>query len=429
METFIVISLVFAQGMCSMAEAALLSVRKNRLKSEVEKGSTSAKKILDLAEEPDAFLSALQFSHTTLMFVALAYGLEVFREPLQDYFQTLSAELEPYSAYLSWTLMVLGLIFLSLLFGQALPRRIGEAAPERVAKFLIPAMGWLMLLIRPLTWIFEWITKLLLKIMRVDTSANNQVTEEEIHALLQEGAETGLMDEIEQDIVKRVFHLGEVRISSLMTHRSDLIWIDVRRSFAENMEKIRSEHHSVYPVCDGSMDEILGLVHLKELYLSDIHDFNLEALKPILQEPLIIPDTLDAYTVLEDFKTHRKHQGIIVDEYGIVVGMLTLNDILEALVGDISDAPEQEYQIVQRDEQSYLVDAQYSFYDFINYFELEYGDFSDEHFKTLAGFILHQLRHIPKTGERLQWREFEFEIVDMDAKKIDKVMVTRRSEV
>jgi putative hemolysin len=289
-------------------------------------------------------------------------------------------------------------------------------------------MNLLQKVVYPFIWVLSKSSQLLLNILHIKTGNDSQVTEEEIKAILQQGAETGIVDEIEQDIVRRAFFLGDVKISSLMTYRSDIIWVDITRNFEANINKLKSESHSVYPVCDGELDKIVGMVHVKDLYLKEIDNFTQDNLKEVIKEPLIILENMDAYQVLEVFKSHRKHQAVVVDEFGVVVGLVTLNDILEALVGDISDSPHEEYQLVDRGNDTYLVDGQYSFYDFATYFELEYGDFSEESFKTVAGFILHHLRHIPKEGEKFVWEQFTFEIMDMDGNKVDKLLVTVKEQ-
>ena len=408
-----------------MAEIALVSAKKIRLKHQAEKGSLMAKRALQLAEQPDKFLSTTQIGITLTGILLGMYSGDALGQKLEPIFREI-----PTIAHLSSTLATIVsltfITYITLVLAELLPKRIGLSNPETIAKLVALPMSFLQSLVYPFTWILGTSTSLLLSLLRITKSPDSQVTEEEIKALLQQGAETGVVEEIEQDIVRRAFFLGDVKISSLMTHRNDIVWVDVKKTMSENMELMRSEIHSVYPIGDGTLERIIGMVHLKDLYLRDINDFSPESLKDLIQDPLVILENMDAYTVLEIFKTHRRHQAMILDEFGGVVGMVTLNDILEALVGDISDAPHQEYQIIQRDEHSYLVDGQYSFYDFVTYFDLEYGDFSEESFKTVAGFLLHHLRHIPKEGEQYTWERFTFEIVDMDGNKIDKLLVTLR---
>ncbi|MGB8194946.1 MAG: hemolysin family protein, partial [Chitinophagaceae bacterium] len=241
-----------------------------------------------------------------------------------------------------------------------------------------------------------------------------------IKAMISEGTEHGAIEEAEQEIIERVFHLGDRNITSLMTHRSDIIWFDLNDNEEKIKEKIVGEPHSVYPICDGDIDNLKGVVSIKDLYVAD----DLTLFKDLMTPPLFVPVNVSAYQVLEKFKESRIHCCYIVDEYGSMQGMITLNDILEAIVGDIPEQHIEDYGIVKREDGSYLVDAQIPFYNFLTYFEqTEHMNEGDHDFNTLAGFILHKLEHIPQTGETVEWKGFKLEIIDMDAQRIDKVLV------
>jgi putative hemolysin len=261
----------------------------------------------------------------------------------------------------------------------------------------------------------------LVKLFNIKTT-ENQVTEEEIKAMISEGTEQGAIEEAEQEIIERVFHLGDRTITSLMTHRSDLIWFDQNDNEASIREKILQEPHSMYPVCDGEVDNIKGVVSLKDLYVaSDLTKF-----KDLMQPPLYVPENNTAYQVLEKYKQSKLHTCFIIDEYGSLLGMITLNDILEAIIGDLPEAHEDDYEITEREDGTFLVDAQIPFYDFLSRFEkTEQMNDSEQEFDTLAGFILDELKRIPQTGDKFEWEGFTIEIVDMDAQRIDKVLVSR----
>jgi putative hemolysin len=252
-------------------------------------------------------------------------------------------------------------------------------------------------------------------------SEDSNVTEDEIKAIINEGTEQGTIEEAEQEIIERVFHLGDRNITSLMTHRSDIIWFDLHENEETIKEKIIREPHSVYPICDGEIDNIKGVVSIKDLYVTDDNVL----FKDIMTTALFVPENNTAYMVLEKFKQSKIHCCFIVDEYGSLLGLITLNDILEAIIGDIAQPNIPDYEIKEREDGTFLVDAQIPFYDFLARFHK--GDWltdSDNDFDTLAGFILSELEHIPSSGEKLEWRGFTFEIVDMDAQRIDKVLVT-----
>jgi putative hemolysin len=271
----------------------------------------------------------------------------------------------------------------------------------------------------PFVWLLTKSGNLIIRIFNIRRN-DNQVTEEEIKAIISEGTEHGAIEEAEQEIIERVFHLGDRNITSLMTHRSDIIWFNLDDNEEKIKQKILQEPHSAYPICDGSIDEIKGVVSIKDLYVNP----DMVLFKDIMQPALFIPENNSPYQVLEKFKSSKIHSAFIVDEYGSILGLLTLNDILEAIVGDIPQPDVADYEIQEREDGSFLVDAQIPFYDFLTRFEKTEWMHEGEHdFDTLAGFILHSLERIPKTGENFDWKGFRFEIIDMDGHRIDKVLV------
>jgi putative hemolysin len=273
--------------------------------------------------------------------------------------------------------------------------------------------------------LLNFVSNLFFLVFPIKSSRKSNVTEEEIKAIINEGTEQGTIQEEEQEIIERVFHLGDRNITSLMTHRSDIIWFDLHETEEMIKEKVLREPHSVYPVCDGQIDNVKGMVTIKDMYVTE----NTTAFKDFMTAPLYVPENNTAYQVLEKFKQTRKHSCIIVDEYGSLLGIITLNDILEAIIGEIPQPDLADYEIIPRDDGSYLVDAQIPFYDFLSHFDkTEWMNEGEHEFDTLAGFILHELERIPKTGDMLYWRTFKFEIVDMDNQRIDKVLVTTMNE-
>jgi putative hemolysin len=291
---------------------------------------------------------------------------------------------------------------------------------ERIARMVARPMHLLSRIGYPIVALLNWLSNLFFVVFSIKPSSDSNVTEDEIKAIIHEGTEQGTIEEAEQEIIERVFHLGDRNITSLMTHRSDIIWFELHNTEEMIREKILKEPHSVYPVCDGEIDNIKGMVSIKDLYMAN----DSTQFKHLMKPALFVPENNSAYQVLEKFKQAKTHSCCIVDEYGSLLGMITLNDILEAIVGDIPQPDMTDYEIVKRDDGSFLVDAQIPFYDFLVYFDkTEWMNEGEHEFDTLAGFILHQLEHIPKTGEGMEWKDFKFEIVDMDAQRIDKVMV------
>ena len=420
MEVVIILVLILLNGIFSMAEIALVSARKVRLENAARQGDEKAKAALKLSNNPDTFLSTVQIGITLIALITGLYSGEQFKTDVQSYINNFPL-LAPYSNSIATAIIVIVVTYFTLVLGELLPKRIGLANPEVIAKAVAKPMNFISRVTYPFVWLLSNSTSVLVKVIGLKRSSDSNVTEEEIKAIISEGTSSGAIEETEQEIIERVFHLGDRNITSLMTHRTDIIWLDVHEEGESYKRKIKAAPHSVYPVCEGQIDNIKGIVSLKAMYVSD--DFTL--FKDLMIPALFVPDNNTAYQVMEKFKETQIHAAFIVDEYGTFLGMITLNDILEAIVGDMPETGQDDYNMIKREDGSYLIDAQIPFYDFLSEFDMEdlMAEFEQE-FDTLAGFILHHLEHIPQTGEKLEWREFTFEIVDMDAHRIDKILVT-----
>jgi putative hemolysin len=417
-EIFILLGLILVNGLFSMAEIALVSARKARLESQANKGDQRAKEALALANKPDTFLSTVQIGITLIGILTGIISGDTLKERLAAFLGQFEV-IASYANGAATAIIVICITYFSLVLGELVPKRLGLANPEAIAKFMAAPMKMVTFITYPFIWLLSKSTSLISSIFNLN-SKDNQVTEEEIKAIISEGTEHGAIEEAEQEIIERVFHLGDRNITSLMTHRSDIIWFDVNDNEQSIKEKIIQEPHSVYPICEGQIDNIKGMVSIKDLYVAD----DLKLFKEIMQPAMFVPENNSAYQVIEKFKQSQIHSCFIVDEYGSLLGMITLNDILEAIVGDIPQTDVEDYEIVQREDGSYLVDAQIPFYNFLTKFEkTEWMNEGEKDFDTMAGFILHQLQRIPKPGESLEWRGFHFEIIDMDAQRIDKVLV------
>ncbi|MCC6289476.1 MAG: HlyC/CorC family transporter [Chitinophagaceae bacterium] len=419
MEILIILGLILLNGIFSMAEIALVSSRKARLESQANKGDKSAKEALELAERPDTFLSTVQIGITLIGILTGIYSGEALKTELIDFLNRYDF-IRQYSGITATTIIVIVITYFTLVLGELVPKRIGLSRPETIAKLVAKPMSFLSKLTYPFVWLLSKSTHLTVKLFNIKPK-DNQVTEEEIKAIISEGTEQGTIEEAEQEIIERVFHLGDRNITSLMTHRNDIVWFDLEKNEAVIKEKIFAEPHSVYPVCDSNIDNIKGVVAIKDLYLHE----NTTLLKEIMQPALFVPENNTAYQVLERFKETKIHCCFVVDEYGSLQGMITLNDILEAIVGEISQVNTVDYEIKEREDGSYFIDGQLPFYDFLSTFhKTEWMNEGEQEFDTLAGFILHQLERIPRTGDTLEWRGFTFEIADMDGHRIDKILVT-----
>ncbi|MDF9829555.1 hemolysin family protein [Parabacteroides sp. PF5-6] len=421
MEIIIILGLILLNGVFAMSEIALVSARKSRLEIDAKKGNKSARTALKLANEPDRFLSTVQIGITLIGILTGLYSGEAFAGDLAEVMAGIPL-LQPYALGIAKTTIVILVTYLTLIFGELVPKRIGMGFAESVSKVIAKPMHYLSVIASPFVWILSQSTALVVKVLRLKASDDNRVTEEEIKAIVQEGFDGGEVQEVEQDIVERVFNLGDRNVGSIMTHRSDLVWLDIADTPAQIREKVQENLYNIYPVVDGKLDELEGVVYLKDLFLYlDKPDFSL---KNVIRPAEYLPENQSVYNALAQFKGARDKYGIVTDEFGGIQGIVTMKDILEGLVGAVPEEGEEE-EIVQRADGSWLVDGQLSFYDFLEYFDLV--DLYAEHdYNTLSGLILEILEHVPRTGEKLTWMIFDLEIVDMDGARIDKVLVTNR---
>ncbi|GEO08492.1 hemolysin family protein [Segetibacter aerophilus] len=422
-EVFIILGLILLNGVFAMAEIAVVSSRKTRLEVQANKGDVNAKKALRLANHPDNFLSTVQIGITLMSILTGIFSGDNIKNSLIEFLKGFPA-LNPYQGSIATVIVVFCITYLSLI-SELTAKRIGLSRPEAIAKWVATPMQLISKVAYPFVWFLSKSTDLISKLFKT-TPNDTTVTEEEIKAIINEGTETGAIEEKEQEIIERVFHLGDRNITSLMTHRSDIVWMDVNCKVADIKQKMREVVHTSYPLCEGVIDNIKGIISIKDIMLADDNIL----LKDLMKPGLFVPENNSVYQVLEKFKQVQATSCFIVDEYGSVEGMMTLNDILEAIVGDIGPTDEDDYEITEREDGTYLIDAQIPFYDFLSRFEkTEYMNEGEHDFNTLAGFILHQLRTIPETGETLEWNGFRLEIMDMDGNRIDKVLVTISEEM
>lgn len=407
-----------------MSEIALISSRKTKLEIASKNGDRRAAAALELANSPNRFLSTVQIGITLISILTGIFSGNTLTIGIQDFLTGLGFELK-YADNIAVGLVVVIIGFVQLVLGELVPKRIGMSNPEAIAKTMAAPMNVLSTITSPFIWLLTKCSDLIIKILGIEVS-DSSVTEEEIKSMIQEGTTGGAIDEIEQEIVQNVFHLGDRKITSLMTNRSDLTYLDLEDSIQENIEKIIETKHSVYPICKDGIDNISGLLYIKDLLGKDLGT-ELQNLANLGKEPLFIPENNQAYQALEKFREERIHMGIILDEYGSVMGIITLNDILDALVGDISMDDEFEYDVFEREDGSFLVDASLPFDDFLNQFEIVINNRKEyTGFDTLGGFALHILQEIPDTGDTFEWEDYEFEIIDMDKNRIDKILLKKK---
>jgi putative hemolysin len=402
-----------------MSEIALISARKNRLENAAKKGNPSAQAALDLANSPNKFLSTVQIGITLIGILTGIFSGDKITSDVKLFIQTFES-LKPYADSISVGIVVVILTFFSLVLGELLPKRIGLNHPESIAKAVALPMKMVSIITAPFIWLLTISTEFLLKILMIKPSADGKVTEEEIKAIIKEGTEGGEVQEIEQDIVERVFHIGDRKVNSLMTHRQSIVFLPLNANKNQVRDLMLKELHSIYPVYGENYDDIVGVVNLKNIFAHfETENFNLQQI--LSEAPFIIEQTT-AYKALENFKKSGIHYAFVSDEYGVFQGIITLNDILEALVGDASDFYKDDFKLIEREDGSWLVDGHYSLHDFMTFFELD-ELINDYEVNTVSGLIMTELSRIPKEGEKLIWQKFELEVIDMDGVKIDKVIV------
>lgn len=418
MEFFIIAALILSNGILAMSEIALVSLRKSNLASDAKSGSKSAKEALALAENPDRFFSTVQIGITLIGILTGIYSGEAVAGRFAECLASAGVP-QKWATLGAQGAIVLAATYLTLIFGELVPKRIGLAAPERVAKLVAAPMTLLSRATAPFVWILSKSSTAVLKIMGI-SQVKSRVTEREIKSLVEEAEAGGEVQPVERSIVERVFSLGDRYVESIMTPRNDIVKIDASLSNAQIGELIRKSPHTVYPVTDGSLDEILGTASLEDLFgRLDEPGFSIRsALKPVHY----FKDDTKVYNALEQMRELRLKNAIISNEFGVTLGIVTLNDIIDAVLGDMPEANEED-DIVRRADGTFLVNGQCPFHDFLIFFEI------DDHTQTcntVGGLILSLLKRIPKAGERVEWNGFELEVVDMDGARIDKIIAKRQ---
>ena len=418
-EIIIILILILLNGVFSMSEIALISARKTKLSNDAKRGSKSAATALELANEPDRFLSTVQIGITLIGILTGIYSGATLADDLGDIFATWGMS-TAYAYPVAQILIVILVTYLSIVMGELVPKRIGLNKADGVARFVAAPMKALSVIAMPFVWILSKSTAVIARLLGV-SEADNKVTEEEIKSMIQEGTESGEVQEVEQDIMERVLMLGDRRVSSIMTCRKDLVCMDINMTVEEIRSVITDELHEAYPVIDGNMSDVRGFVSLKDLILTlDKPDFDFSA---VVCQAVYFPESMTVYKALENLKSHKISRAIVCDEFGGLQGIVTLRDILEGLVGSIDEAHEQPDIVQRADNNSWLVDGMCPFYDFLEYFERE-DLYHPSDYATVSGLVLNELEHIPTTGERVEWNGFVLEVVDMDGARIDKMLVT-----
>ncbi|MDD5571083.1 MAG: hemolysin family protein [Bacteroidales bacterium] len=422
-EIILVLCLIILNGIFAMSEIAIISSRKSKLEDLMRKGNKKAKAVLSLIETPSKFLSTIQIGITSIAILIGFFGSRELTLNTQNILSNYGMQ-HPYDHNLAVAIVVICVTFLSIVIGELIPKRIGMTSPEAISLVVVKPIILLLRITAPFVWLLSFSTDFVFNVFGIKKKYKSQVTEGEIKALIEEGTNVGEIQEIEQDIVERVFHLGDQRIAALMTNRADIVWLNVNDTVETTKNKIAANNHSIYPLCNNDIDDVLGIVYSKDLFNALLNEPNLD-LKKYVKPASIIPSDHKAYQVLEKFKESKIHFAVVVDEYGAIEGVVTINDILDALVGDITGTDEPE--VVRRSDGSWLIDGRMAFFEFIHEFEIENYDYSKIYFHSMGGFVVNQLKAIPKTTDKFDWHGYRFEILDMDGNRVDKILLTKIS--
>ncbi|GHT87545.1 hypothetical protein FACS189474_0590 [Bacteroidia bacterium] len=417
MEILIILLLILLNGLFSMSEIALISARKTSLKSEAERGNKAAQRALHLSAHPDHFLSTVQVGITLIGILTGMYSGDVLTSKFCPVLENWG--MNPVYAYrITQVVIVVVVTYFSIVFGELVPKRIGLSAAEKIAKFMASPMNGLSVIARPFVWVLSKSTSVIMNFLGIKEE-DSKVTEEEIKSMIREGTEDGEVQQVEQDIMERVFSLGDRDLESIMTPRPDIEWVDIDMTKEEIKEVVSNNPYSKFPVGKEDLDHIEGIVYVKDIFNHiDSPDFDIrEKMRPVQY----FYENMEVYSALEQMKISHNHLALIIDEFGVLQGIVTLKDIMEAIVGEIPEAHD-EPEIVRRPDGSYLVEGQCSFYNFLSYFK-QGNLYPTNEYNTLGGLILEELGHIPRSGETLEWKSFQLEVVDMDGARIDKVLV------
>jgi putative hemolysin len=424
LEIVFILLLIVANGIFSGSEIAVVSSRKVRLQQLAEKGSRPARLALRLAESPNDFLSTVQIGITLIGVLSGAVAGATVAQQLQPVFDGIPV-LQPFSEGLSVTVVVALITYLSLVIGELVPKRIALANPEQIACRIAPAMRALSRLSAPAVRLLGASTDALLRVLNVAASDEPDITEEEIKALIRQGADSGVFEESEHDMVQRVLRLGDRSIKTLMTPRTEICWLDLEDPLDANLAEVQESTFSRFPVGRGSLDDCVGIVRVRSLLTAQLGSEPMD-LEPLCQPPIYVAESTPALSVLEQFKRTGIHIALVTDEFGGVEGIVTLNDLMEGIVGDLpSLEDEDEPSFVVREDGTWLVDGSLDINEFDDRIGTRLlGSEEQRPYHNLAGFMIHTLERIPKASDHFDWQGYRFEVMDMDSNRVDKILVT-----
>lgn len=427
-EIIIIIVLIFANGIFSMSEIAIVSSRRIRLQKMVENGSHGARAALELVAEPNKFLSTVQFGMTLIGVITGVFGGQGIANKIKPWIESFET-LRLYADGISLGLVIVIITFLSLIIGELVPKRIGLSNPEKIAVTMAPIMQTIAKIGSPFVWILSQTTELIMKLLGLNKVNDQTITEEEIKALIEEGTQEGHFEITEQKMVEQVFRMADKRVSELMTPRLDIVFLDVNATLEENIATLKETPHTQLPVCEDSLDDIIGIIHIKDLAVYQLtQGLDNTGLRKLCSEALYVPESMKAFQLLETMREEKSYFALVIDEFGTVQGGVTMNDVLQEIGIAHLEAEENEPDnyIFRRDDGSYLIDGMTPKDYFKDYFRIPRSLPNEDSYNTVAGLIINGLNYIPEVGESYAWEGYKFEIIDMDGNRIDKILLLEK---
>jgi putative hemolysin len=427
-ETLLILLLILVNGVLAMSEMAIVSARRARLQPLAEDGEMGARIALSLADSPTQFLSTVQIGITLIGVLTGAVGGATLVEELTSWLGK-APWLAAYAESIALILVVGAITFVSLVVGELAPKRLALFYAERIATLTAPAMALLARVTSPLVRLLTVSTDSLLQLFGVQKLDEPPVTDAEVRHLLEQGAEVGVFEPIEEEIVGQIFRLSDRTVSALITPRTDIVWLDLNASQEEIRSKLIEHRYSQFPIADGDLDAVIGVIFAKDILVQSLLGREID-LHAVMRQPLFIPESTPALEVVERLRVSGMHIALVIDEYGGLEGMITMDDILAALIGDLPDLDAQpRNEAMQRDDGSWLIDGMYAIDRFKEQFEIDkLPDEEEGYYQTLGGFMMRMLEKIPAAGDHFEWAGLHLEVVDMDGRRVDKVLVQKKTD-
>jgi putative hemolysin len=424
MEIAIVLGLVLLNGLFAMSEIALMTSRKARMQMLSEAGDHGAQAALLLGDDPNKFLSTIQIGITSISILNGIVGEATLAGPLRIWLQAKGMEM-PYAGYVATGLVVIMITYFSIVLGELVPKRLGQISPEPIARRVSRPMTWLAMIAKPFVRLLSISTELMLKLIGVRDRGRHQLTEEELHMVLDEGTQSGIIEQQEHKMVRNIFRLDDRQIASFMIPRSEVEYFDVNRPLEENLQRFEHSRHSCFPVLRGGWDDILGVASAREMLAQTLRGQQ-PSLLDSLQAPIYVPEILTGLDLLEHFRNASVQFAFVVDEYGEVQGVVTPQDIMEVIAGEFKTQDAEDAWAVQRDDGSWLLDGLIPIPELKDLLILStVPEEGRSHYHTLSGMVMQLLGKLPQTGDHCVWEDWKFEIVDLDGMRIDKVLASR----